>query len=430
MKNKTSPKIFIFYLYKELKIYFSVLILCKILKLFFAYIPWDKYVIFIILLSFLLDSLKVIQKYFYLSWNFNNDTLNITKGIFFKKSITVKSSQIRGIHVTSPWFFRIINSHQLTVFLPSTGDNNKITFDILTPKQVESFNIWQESNQIKQESSPQNTLFNIKLRQLLLSSIFSLNYLFIFSLITFIDNYTSRFNINISSMILNNYQNPLVIALLIIGSILSSFIKQIFNYYFLKVRIINGTLKINNGILSNETVTVHQSDIIGFIYSQNLGQKIFNLWTVKAIIKNYGIKNNQTKISAILPFATLKDINDFEKQLYGNITFSNTSLLKKSSSLIIYFLTTIGALLIAIINFLLAIPFIVLLIILYLKNIHIKKTTTTLYINKTSLHQKTIVLRPFNIEWEEQFIITPNISYNKLAYSHNPVSVIRYLNIS
>lgn len=428
MENKISFKIFIFYFYKELKVFFSTLVFFKILGYFFTNIHWIKYIIFVISLSITLDLLKTIQKYFYFSWTFDNDSLSIKQGIFFKKYMTIKSNQIKGIQITSPWFLRILYLRQLTIFLPSTGDKSKIVFDILTPKQVKNFNSWQEVGQKSEHNiSSKDTLLDVNIKQLLVSSIFSLNYLFIFSIIGFIDEYISRFNISILSLIVENYHKIYIICLLIVASIISSFIKQFLNYYFLKIKIVDGTLMINNGVISDETVTIHQTDIIGFIYSQNLGQNFLNLWTVKVIIKNYDIKNQHAKISAILPFATLKDINNFEKKLYGEVIFFQRSLVKSSPLLILNLVLIILSIFATFINFLSIIPIIIGIIILYLSNVTIIRKYNALYIEQTFLQRKITILHPVNIEWEDKIFITHNICYKKIAYSHNPISIVRCL---
>lgn len=389
---------------------------------------WNYLFHSLIVISLLISVFTMTSQLKFFSWVFDGENLIVNRGIFFKKRVTLSRSNIKGLQVVSPWYFKLFKIYSLKIKLPSVGDSESIKFSVIDEIELKKFQAWYGTKKITEVKVNTKNLVNVKISRLILSSIFTLNYLYLLTILNFLDKGLKYFKISLFDMLFIQYKNIFFLSIIIFSGILSSFIKQFLDYYKLEMYLDDQSIHIRNGLLSSDYVKIKLTDIIGYKVSQNIGQRLLGLWSLKAIVINYNVTGAVSKVTRILPFATLREIKQFEYEVYGEPTFVIDENLNQSNynfKIIVLLILFITCGLFSVYWLMLTILIFIRLGVLY--NRKYEERGTKLVFKSTFISSSSTIIKDNNLEWKEVTTIFPKVYYLKMAYTYNPLKVFRCL---
>ena len=428
MIHKISRLTLIHEIYRQVKGIIAYSIFFKILSILFHSISWSFYFKALVAISIILSIFTLINQLLFFFWKFDGEKLILNHGIFFKKRVILSKNNIKGLQIVTPWYFKPFKLYSLKIKLPSVGDSESIKFPVINETELLEFQTWYGEEETENIREKKKNLVNINIWRLIMSSIFTLNYLYLLTILDFLDKGLKYFNISLFDILFSHYKNRLFLCIIVFSGIISSFIKQFLDYYYLEVYIDNHNINMRNGLLSSEYIKIKLKDVIGYKVSQNIGQKLLGLWSLKVIVINYNVTGGVSKVAHILPFSTIKEIKLFEYEIYGE----NTFILEENINQSYYNLQNIVLLILCIVSGFLSIYWLMLVILLYLvlKVLYNRKYEVkgaNLILKSSFITNTSTIIEKKNIEWKEIISLFSKVNYLRIAYTYNPLKVFRCL---
>ncbi|MCM6841519.1 PH domain-containing protein [Lactococcus lactis] len=428
MIHKISRLTLINEIYRQVKGIIAYSIFFKILSILFRSVSWNCYFNTLVAISIILSIFTLINQLLFFFWEFDGENLIVNSGIFFKKRVVLSKGNIKGVQMVTPWYFKPFKLYSLKIKLPSVGDSESIKFPVINETELMVFQTWYGDEETESIKEIGKNLVNINISRLIVSSIFTLNYLYLLTILDFLDKGLKYINISLFNILFSHYRNILFLCLIAFCGILSSFIKQFLDYYYLEVYIDNHNINVRNGLLSSEYIKINLNDVIGFKISQNIGQKLLGLWSLKVIVINYNITGGVSKVTHILPFSTIKEIKQFEYEIYG----INTFIIEENINQSYHNIQNIALLILCIASGLSSTYWLMLVIFIFINlkilwNRKYKIDGTNLILRSSFIANSSTIIEKNNIEWKEVISLFSKVNYLRIAYTYNPLKVFRCL---
>ncbi|WP_270331645.1 hypothetical protein, partial [Lactococcus lactis] len=148
----------------------------------------------------------------------------------------------------------------------------------------------------------------------------------------------------------------------------------------------------------------------------------------KVIVINYNITGGVSKVTHILPFSTIKEIKQFEYEIYG----INTFIIEENINQSYHNIQNIALLILCIASGLSSTYWLMLVIFIFINlkilwNRKYKIDGTNLILRSSFIANSSTIIEKNNIEWKEVISLFSKVNYLRIAYTYNPLKVFRCL---